>query len=81
MLTDKSDELSWSLSRNGSSTGQTIGERFLDTSQEFKMSTSVGGVFTGRGADMIILDEILQPDYACPKRDAGRQTTGTSIRS
>jgi predicted phage terminase large subunit-like protein len=37
---------------------------FLTTAQGFRMSTSVGGVLTGRGADVIILDDILKPDDA-----------------
>jgi len=37
---------------------------FMTTSQGFRMSTSVGGVLTGRGADIIILDDILKPDDA-----------------
>jgi predicted phage terminase large subunit-like protein len=37
---------------------------FMTTQQGFRMATSVGGVLTGRGADMIILDDILKPDDA-----------------
>lgn len=37
---------------------------FLTTKQGFRMSTSVGGVLTGRGADLIILDDPLKPDEA-----------------
>jgi predicted phage terminase large subunit-like protein len=37
---------------------------FMTTAQGFRMSTSVGGVLTGRGADMLILDDILKPDDA-----------------
>lgn len=37
---------------------------FMTTAQGFRMSTSVGGVLTGRGADYIILDDILKPDDA-----------------
>ncbi len=37
---------------------------FMTTSQGLRMSTSVGGVLTGRGADIIILDDILKPDDA-----------------
>jgi predicted phage terminase large subunit-like protein len=42
---------------------QSVNE-FLTTSQGFRMSTSVGGVLTGRGADVIIIDDILKPDDA-----------------
>lgn len=37
---------------------------FMTTTQGFRMSTSVGGVLTGRGADVMILDDILKPDDA-----------------
>ena len=37
---------------------------FMTTAQGFRMSTSVTGVLTGRGADIIILDDPLKPDDA-----------------
>jgi|SRR5579862_319184 len=37
---------------------------FMTTLQGFRMSTSVGGVLTGRGADIIILDDPLKPEDA-----------------
>lgn len=37
---------------------------FITTAQGGRMSTSVGGVLTGRGADFIILDDPLKPDDA-----------------
>ena len=37
---------------------------FMTTAQGFRMSTSVGGVLTGRGADIIILDDMLKPENA-----------------
>lgn len=37
---------------------------FMTTAQGVRMATSVGGVLTGRGADVIILDDILKPDDA-----------------
>jgi predicted phage terminase large subunit-like protein len=37
---------------------------FMTTAQGFRMATSVNGVLTGRGADMLILDDILKPDDA-----------------
>lgn len=42
---------------------QSVNE-FMTTGQGFRMSTSVGGVLTGRGADIIILDDPLKPDDA-----------------
>jgi predicted phage terminase large subunit-like protein len=37
---------------------------FLTTANGVRMATSVGGVLTGRGADLIILDDILKPEDA-----------------
>jgi hypothetical protein len=37
---------------------------FLTTEQGFRMSTSVGGVLTGRGADGMILDDVMKPEEA-----------------
>ena len=45
----------------------------MTTEKGFRMSTSVGGVLTGRGADIIILDDPLKPD------DALSETRRTSV--
>ncbi len=37
---------------------------FMTARQGFRMATSVGGVLTGRGADLIIIDDPLKPDEA-----------------
>ena len=37
---------------------------FITTQQGFRLSTSVGGVLTGRGATYIIIDDPLKPDEA-----------------
>lgn len=37
---------------------------FMTDANGFRMATSVGGVLTGRGADVIILDDILKPEDA-----------------
>jgi predicted phage terminase large subunit-like protein len=37
---------------------------FATTAQGSRMATSVGGVLTGRGADLLILDDTLKPDEA-----------------
>lgn len=34
------------------------------TAHGFRLATSVGGVLTGRGADLIIIDDPLKPDEA-----------------
>jgi predicted phage terminase large subunit-like protein len=39
-------------------------EEFMTTRQGFRLSTSVGGVLTGRGADFIIIDDPLKPEEA-----------------
>lgn len=39
-------------------------EEFATTAYGFRMATSVGGVLTGRGADVLILDDILKPEEA-----------------
>jgi len=39
-------------------------DEFMTTERGFRMATSVGGVLTGRGADVIILDDPLKPDEA-----------------
>jgi predicted phage terminase large subunit-like protein len=37
---------------------------FMTTEQGVRMATSVGGMLTGRGADLIIIDDPLKPDEA-----------------
>jgi hypothetical protein len=39
-------------------------QEFMTTRQGFRLATSVGGVLTGRGADIIIIDDPLKPDEA-----------------
>ncbi len=39
-------------------------QEFMTTRQGGRLSTSVGGVLTGRGADFIIIDDPLKPDEA-----------------
>jgi predicted phage terminase large subunit-like protein len=36
-------------------------QEFVTTAQGFRLATSVGGVLTGRGADLIIIDDSLKP--------------------
>ena len=42
---------------------QAVAE-FMTSALGYRMSTSVGGVLTGRGADLLILDDILKPEDA-----------------
>jgi predicted phage terminase large subunit-like protein len=46
-----------------SPTRQAVPE-FETTAQGFRIATSVGGVLTGRGADIIIIDDPLKPEEA-----------------
>ena len=46
-----------------SSQRQAVGE-FMTTERGVRLSTSVGGTLTGRGADIIIIDDPLKPDEA-----------------
>src|SRR5271169_5672544 len=39
-------------------------QEFLTTANGSRLATSVGGVLTGRGADVIIIDDPLKPDEA-----------------
>jgi hypothetical protein len=46
---------------------------FMTTEQGFRMATSVGGVVTGRGGDVLIIDDPLKPE------DALSETRRTSV--
>jgi len=39
-------------------------EEFVTVSQGFRLATSVGGVLTGRGGNIIVIDDPLKPDEA-----------------
>jgi hypothetical protein len=39
-------------------------QEFMTTHNGFRLATSVGGVLTGRGADLLIVDDPLKPDEA-----------------
>jgi predicted phage terminase large subunit-like protein len=39
-------------------------QEFATTAQGYRLATSVGGVLTGRGADLLIIDDPLKPDEA-----------------
>ncbi len=51
--------------------------------QEFTMATSVGGVLTGRGGDVLIIDDALKPDEAVSDahRNAVNQWYDNTLRS
>jgi hypothetical protein len=46
-----------------SSEKKSVGE-FVTSRQGFRLASSVGGVLTGRGADLIIIDDPLKPEEA-----------------
>ena len=48
-------------------------QEFLTTRQGYRLATSNGGVLTGRGADIILIDDPLKPEEALS--DARRQAT------
>jgi hypothetical protein len=52
---------------------------FETTQQGCRLATSVGGVLTGRGADIIIIDDPLKPEEALSQ--AQRQAGGTTTPS
>ena len=52
---------------------------FETTAQGCRLATSVGGVLTGRGADLIIIDDPLKPEEALSQ--AQRQAGGTTTPS
>lgn len=39
-------------------------QEFVTTGQGFRLATSVGGVLTGRGADLLVVDDPLKPEQA-----------------
>jgi hypothetical protein len=53
---------------------------FETTAQGCRIATSVGGVLTGRGAD-IIIDDPLKPEEALSQAQRGRPTNGTTTPS
>src|ERR1700755_2999709 len=48
-------------------------QEFITTRQGYRLATSTGGVLTGRGADIILIDDPLKPDEALS--DARRNAT------
>ena len=53
------------------------------TARGFRLATSVGGTLTGRGGDIIVIDDPLKPEDALsePKRSAGNQWFNTTLLS
>ena len=58
-------------------------QELITTRKGFRLATSVGGVLTGRGADIIIIDDPLKPDDALSetRRKAVNEWFDNSLRS
>jgi predicted phage terminase large subunit-like protein len=56
---------------------------FMTTAQGSRLATSVGGVLTGRGADLILIDDPLKPDEALSetKRNAVNEWYDNTLMS
>jgi hypothetical protein len=51
---------------------------FETTAQGTRVATSVGGVLTGRGADLIVIDDPLKPEEALSQTQRQARTNGTT---
>src|SRR6266481_4131492 len=58
-------------------------QEFTTSQNGFRMATSVGGVLTGRGGDVLIIDDALKPDEAVSDahRNAVNQWYDNTLRS
>jgi predicted phage terminase large subunit-like protein len=54
-------------------------QEFITTRQGYRLATSTGGVLTGRGADMILIDDASKPEEALS--DARRNATNEWFRN
>src|SRR5207247_8513363 len=54
-------------------------QEFITTRQGYRLATSTGGVLTGRGADLILIDDPLKPEEALS--DARRTATNEWFRN
>jgi hypothetical protein len=52
-------------------------QELITTQGGFRLATSVNGVLTGRGADIIIIDDPLKPSMRCRTVVATLPTNGT----
>ena len=68
MLTDKYQEL---FPATRLSMVRQAASEFETTQQGFRLSTSIGGTLTGRGANVIVIDDPLKPEEAAS--DAARE--------
>ena len=58
-------------------------QEFATTENGFRLATSVGGALTGRGGDVIIIDDPLKPDEALsdPQRNKCNEWFSNTLRS
>src|ERR1700751_1597962 len=58
-------------------------QEFITTRQGYRLATSTGGVLTGRGADIILIDDPLKPEEALSdaQRKAANQWYDTTLYS
>ena len=63
--------------------GKQSVQEFTTAANGFRMATSIGGVLTGRGADVIVIDDPLKPDEALSvtRRNAVNQWFDNSLYS
>ena len=59
---------------------QAVSE-FETAAQGCRLATSVGEVLTGRGADLIIIDDPLKPEEALSQAQRRRRTSGSTTPS
>jgi hypothetical protein len=56
-------------------------QEFLTTREGFRLATSNGGVLTGRGADIILIDNPLKPEEALSDTQRQAATSGSATPS
>ena len=56
-------------------------QEFITTRQGYRLATSTGGVLTGRGADIILIDDPLKPEEALSEAQRQAANDGTTTPS
>jgi len=56
-------------------------QELITTRQGYRLATSTGGVLTGRGADIIVIDDPMKPEEALSAACGRVAMTGSAIRS
>jgi len=56
-------------------------QEFITTRQGYRLATSNGGVLTGRGADIILIDDPLKPKRRSPTRSGKPPMNGSTTPS